>query len=358
MRYDARFAHRSQPASHTGRLLRQLGIVLRCIIQCCAQLRVCVCVHKCGNTPIPLVDVFCLFDSIFYAVYHLHRFLLLLLGVANTFFYFCITMGGDGGTLNNTRAEHARLRRSGTSASASASTARASVSLCALSQVPLRRGEVVVDRSGALYNKSALLAHFLDSVGGEAKRQSGVPHIRRIKRDVADVRYEPSNADDANGSPPLCVVTRAVARADGSFSVGWNCGCVTAAVDAKGSKVPSEQATECAACGTKGNRVPLGATKKYRDEVITGILETRARKKKRKLESVDAEEDASKKVKVKQAVPDEVNGKQAEEQEKDECSTAKTNGDAVRTPKPSDAVVKDSYKARNEEIENKPSVPS
>ena len=192
-------------------------------------------------------------------------------------------MGGDGGTLNNnTRAEHAHLRRSGLSGSVSANvSARASVSHCALSQKPLRRGEVVVDRTGALYNKSALSALLLDTGGtggGKRDRKSSVPHIRRLARDVADVRYEPADGT----AIPLCALTRAVVRPDGTFSVGWWCGCVTAAVDAGGVRVPPEQATQCANCGASGVRIPLGVTKQYRGQVILEILAARARKKKRK----------------------------------------------------------------------------
>lgn len=170
-------------------------------------------------------------------------------------------MGGDGGTLNNSRAEHAAVRRSLNLASdgdARRRLSRASVRECALTGEPLRPGETVVCRAGQLYNREAVVSHLL-------RRGTGVPHIRKLRRDVASVR-----------APLQCAITRAEVRADGSFSVGWNCGCVCAPVDVAGRRVakPAEE-TQCAACAAEGKRVVLGQTAAQRAAIVQAIVAKR-----------------------------------------------------------------------------------
>eukprot|EP00171_Calliarthron_tuberculosum_P010563 IDg10563t1 len=185
-------------------------------------------------------------------------------------------MGGDGGTLNNSRAEHASIRRSlraGTHLRARAA-ARASVRDCALTGEPLRIAETVVCRAGQLYNREALVAHLLRRArarsDGANSDGGGVPHVRRLARDVIKVRAL------------TCALTRTDVRADSTFSVGWKCGCVCAPVDATGKRVLPADATRCAACDVPGPRVALGMTAAERDVVIKAIVAKRAGDAKRK----------------------------------------------------------------------------
>lgn len=177
-------------------------------------------------------------------------------------------MGGDGGTLNNTRAEHATIRRSAAVRRID-SSARASVRECTLTQEELIPAEVVVDAAGQLYNKSALLENLLN--GG-----TGVSHIRKLSRDVAKVQFE----RDESGAP-LCAVTRAVARPDGTFSVGWICGCVVATIETTNDE-------ECPACGEPGTRVHLGQTVAERMTIIDKLLAEHAARRKRKRQNNEA----------------------------------------------------------------------
>lgn len=181
-------------------------------------------------------------------------------------------MGGDGGTLNNTRAEHASIRRSAL-VQRRDPTVRASVRECTLSHVELLPPEVVVDVAGQLYNKSAILENLLN-------RGAGASHIKKMSRDVAKVQFE----RDVTGAP-LCAVTRAVVRADGTFSVGWLCGCITAIIP--GANVGDD----CPACGEPGNRVTLGLTVAERTRIIDKVIIERKerREKKRRKESVVVE---------------------------------------------------------------------
>ncbi len=187
-------------------------------------------------------------------------------------------MGGDGGTLNNTRAEHATIRRSATVRRTNP-TARASVRECTLTHEELIPTEVAVDVAGQLYNKSALLENLLK--GGTA-----APHIRKLSRDVAKVKFE----RDASGAP-LCSVTRAVVRADGTFSVGWLCGCITATIE-------GNETDECPACGEPGNRVFLGQIAAQRNAVIEEVLAQRKARRERKRRKDDSIVQDSKKRKT------------------------------------------------------------
>lgn len=194
-------------------------------------------------------------------------------------------MGGDGGTLNNSRREHVRLRNRilGTSSDAARSLAsRASVSDCALSKARLSPPHVVVDRAGNLYNKEALLAYILARRTREnASTPDPLEHIRSMKRDTTAVCFLPGE------SQLMCPVTRKVVFEEGRFSVGWNCGCVTAPVqDVVGIVGTDEEGDErCIACDRKGIRVRLGAKLADRQKILEELRDkesSRKRKKKRK----------------------------------------------------------------------------
>lgn len=177
-------------------------------------------------------------------------------------------MGGDGGTLNNSRADHVRMRAElggcadAHSLAAARARERASVTLCAASRQRLSP-PVVVDRLGQLFNKDALIAAMLDRAKG-AKFE----HVRILSKDAAPV-----------GDWRICKVTRETVSERGRFIVGWRCGCVVAmkAVEAvRGEGV-------CVACGEATEVVGLGLTGEERDGIAAAIAEERrVRKRKRK----------------------------------------------------------------------------
>lgn len=177
-------------------------------------------------------------------------------------------MGGDGGTLNNSRADHVRMRAAlgGSAAAADAKAgrlrARASVTECAASRQPLA-APVVADRLGQLCNKEALIGVLL--------ARSGFAHVRRLGRDTVDVPEWRT-----------CRVTRETVTEEGRFAVGWACGCVVAgrAVDAVRGKgwEAADAEGECVSCGGVTALVRLGMTGDERDGALA--LLGRASKKK------------------------------------------------------------------------------
>jgi Rtf2 RING-finger len=185
-------------------------------------------------------------------------------------------MGGDGGTLNNSRLDHVRLRRElsvgGESASAqSLRASRSSVTLCAASRQALC-APVVADRLGQLFNKDALIASML-------ARAPAFAHVRSLRRDTsAEVVLAADSDDDAL----QCALTRDRVTPDGRFGVGWSCGCVTsnAAVEAVCGNTTagnSGEDAECVVCGKMGRRIRLGLTREERDAILT-IISSEPRK--------------------------------------------------------------------------------
>lgn len=179
-------------------------------------------------------------------------------------------MGGDGGTLNNSRADHVRMRAElggytdAQALSSARARERASVSVCAASRQRLAP-PVVVDRLGQLFNKDALIAVMLDREGGGGGK---FEHVRSLGKDAAPV-----------GDWGFCKVTRETVSERGRFVVGWRCGCVVAmkAVEAvRGEGV-------CVGCGEATEVVGLGLTGEERDRIAAEIAaERRMRKRKRK----------------------------------------------------------------------------
>lgn len=245
-------------------------------------------------------------------------------------------MGGDGGSLNNSRHEHTRLRlsvlhRRDAATEAAYNSQRASTTHCALTQVPLRPPHVVGDRLGQLYDKEGLLRHLLRRAarerGGEGEREGEeerlggcgekkgninwdggevdvVSHIRSMKRDTVDVKLmweRKGERDGADGREDVdrdgfvggsgattfvCPLTRRAVTPDGRFSFGWRCGCVVA----DGIPVPlsSREGGEgagdgevCMVCGAVGQRVRLGMTRAERKALLSGLLEEQQRRKAR-----------------------------------------------------------------------------
>lgn len=143
-------------------------------------------------------------------------------------------MGGDGGTLNNSRREHARIRQ--TSTKTSSLPSYPPFTHCHLSQTRLQ-APVVADRLGYLYNKTAILEHLLSR---NSLPYDPIAHIRRFRRDVCNVRLRDGRL--------ICEETRKEAAAVGAgVEVGWECGCV--------SRVRDDEI--CGGCGKKGMKIRL-----------------------------------------------------------------------------------------------------
>ncbi|PXF46085.1 Protein RTF2-like [Gracilariopsis chorda] len=222
-------------------------------------------------------------------------------------------MGGDGGTLNNSRHEHTRLRARVLGHSSPASQKlrkrqRASVTHCEASKMALQPPHVVVDRLGLLYNKDALISCLLHRA--RHKSRHAFSHIASLKKDTAHV-----NLVEQNGQF-ICPVTKKVVTAEGSFSVGWSCGCVTANVvyvqravragrhqdapsDVASTTSSSQEPQVCISCAKMGERIPLGMTFEERQAVLERVLAAREKsrslkKKKRKSIANDADPPVSK----------------------------------------------------------------
>lgn len=198
-------------------------------------------------------------------------------------------MGGDGGTLNNSRQDHVRLRREirFLSSVADSDTQRASVTECALSNEPLHPPHIVVDRAGQLYNKDTLISFLLERRQKENEAPAAFSHLRSLKYDTASVRCSP-------GSEKLiCPVTLKEASEEGNFTVGWTCGCVTApirgvpGVTESNRKPHTNGEEECISCLKGGPRVPLGSTLKERLQAIQEAELSRPQQKSKKRKRVN-----------------------------------------------------------------------
>lgn len=212
-------------------------------------------------------------------------------------------MGGDGGTLNNSRHEHTNLRnrilnRPDVATQAAQRRQRASTTHCALTDDALQPPHVVADRLGQLYNKEALLRHMIRRASlahreGPSGWGDALAHIRAVKKDTvaAQLRAGPQRGAF------VCPVTARTVVAEGRFSLGWRCGCVVAdgtPLEADGSgagawatSAEGDAATtrddadvrECLMCGEVGERIRLGMTLDERQAVQRRILQARAQRK-------------------------------------------------------------------------------
>lgn len=211
-------------------------------------------------------------------------------------------MGGDGGSLNNSRAEYTRLRQTvcckrNVSTDEAQNRQRASTTHCSLTKAELQPPHVVGDRLGQLYNKEALLRHMIFRAersraghrNGDGDKESILAHIRSVKKDTVPVTL--CTVDDSGVF--VCPVTRRTITPDGRFSFGWTCGCVAA------DRVPMEKGisrgaeSSCLVCGVYGERIPLGTTMDCRQALRKDIMQKRGNlnkegsRKKRKLREAE-----------------------------------------------------------------------
>lgn len=156
-------------------------------------------------------------------------------------------MGGDGGSLNNSRMELVRVRKEmmgskgATSAVEKSVTERDKWTTCAVSRERLAT-PVVACRLGYLYNKDALIRLLLDKL--RKKRMPEFAHVRSLK-DVVECKLELSKSPD---SVFKCPVTLKEATGGVHFVVIWGCGHVLsqqAVEELKGKK----QSSKCVVCG-------------------------------------------------------------------------------------------------------------
>lgn len=190
-------------------------------------------------------------------------------------------MGGDGGTLNNSRHEHTRLRQSVTDSRGGAEHVtqrqRASTTHCALSQVPLRPPHIVVDRLGQLYDKEALLRHLIRRKASVSSSQGvttdPVRHIHSVRKDTATVRFA-ANPTPSPSTPFICPITKRTVAPSGHFSVSWECGCVfynraedhpqrivsSTVLPECAARLSADHARPCVVCTVVGTPIRLGLT--------------------------------------------------------------------------------------------------
>lgn len=179
-------------------------------------------------------------------------------------------MGGDGGTLNNSRHDHVRMRRELGGAVGASKTAaltakeRTSVTLCSASRQPLAM-PIVVDRLGQLFRKDALIACMLEQAPAFA-------HVKSLARDTAALK----------GPPKACAVTREPVTTHGRFVVGWECGCVVssravAEVRSKAKGLVGSTEKACVACGEETAVVMLGMTGEERESLRETLLADQAK---------------------------------------------------------------------------------
>lgn len=144
-------------------------------------------------------------------------------------------MGGDGGSLNNTRLELVQVRkdilgkRRKTSDEAPGDTKEANYRTCAISREPLRP-PVVGCKLGYLFNKEALI-HFLLERKAKNKQEElyhytaeAFQHIKSLK-DVVDCSRS-FQADRESGFRLVCPITLQEASSKRRFYLLWKCGCI------------------------------------------------------------------------------------------------------------------------------------
>lgn len=211
-------------------------------------------------------------------------------------------MGGDGGTLNNSRHEHTRLRQSilgrrDASTEQESNRQRASTTHCALTKEELQPGYVVVDRLGQLYNKEALLRHLIhrqesNQTNCNDDDDNEMSHIVSVRKDTVSINVQQEMKDGVF----LCPVTKRCVTAEGGFSVQWPCGCIVSDAIPKTVSTVSHNddvdgrklCPNCNECVT--NSVALGLSfAKRRVEQIKLIALRKERKKNKKKRKVAAQ---------------------------------------------------------------------
>ncbi|EME32824.1 uncharacterized protein Gasu_01830 [Galdieria sulphuraria] len=172
-------------------------------------------------------------------------------------------MGGDGGSLNNTRLELVQVRkdilgkRKKSSNGAPGDTKEANYRTCAISREPLRP-PVVACKLGYLFNKEALI-YFLLERKAKTKQEElynstdAFQHIKSLK-DVVDCSRS-LRGDEESGFRLMCPVTLEEASSKRRFYVLWKCGCIVSENALRGTgfmKGESNHSQSCPVCYSSG----------------------------------------------------------------------------------------------------------
>lgn len=198
-------------------------------------------------------------------------------------------MGGDGGSLNNTRREHTRLRSSVLSSTHKSTTSNKisrmdtaydALNLCAITKTPLDVNHAVGDRLGHLMNKEAVIEMLLARKRGDGKGGDKFAHIEGLK-DVVVVKLKRGR----DGVGWVCPVGGREAGRGGVWLMGWKCGCC--GERAAGLKVAGgEKGGCCLFCGEKVvEMVELGIggeKKRLKLEVVMEEKEVKRKNRRRK----------------------------------------------------------------------------
>ncbi|GJQ09069.1 hypothetical protein GpartN1_g860.t1 [Galdieria partita] len=143
-------------------------------------------------------------------------------------------MGGDGGSLNNTRLELVQVRkdilgkRRKTSDEAPGDAKEANYRTCAISREPLKP-PVVACKLGYLFNKEALIRFLLERKAKTKQEDfctstDAFQHIKTLK-DVVDCSRS-LRGDPETGFRVVCPITLQDASSKRRFYVLWKCGCI------------------------------------------------------------------------------------------------------------------------------------
>ncbi|KAJ8906530.1 hypothetical protein NDN08_003023 [Rhodosorus marinus] len=186
-------------------------------------------------------------------------------------------MGGDGGTLNNSRMELVRVRKE-MMKKGSSSVVEKDVKerdrwmTCAVSRERLKI-PVVACRLGYLYNKEALINLILDSA--RRTRMAEFAHVRSLK-DMLECKLE--LVEDGKNAVFKCPISLKEATGAIKFSVMWGCGHVVS--DQALNQLKKEE-KKCVLCEeTFTDLVKIHPDDKTRTELREQLEAKQAKKKK------------------------------------------------------------------------------
>eukprot|EP00871_Galdieria_phlegrea_P000046 jgi/Galph1/1041/GphlegSOOS_G5840.1 len=210
-------------------------------------------------------------------------------------------MGGDGGSLNNTRLELVQMRkdvlgkRKRTSNDAPGDTKEVNYKTCAISREPLKP-PIVACRLGYLFNKEALIHYLLERKEKQKFQEPNFisdpfEHIRNLK-DVVNCQAS-FREDGETGSTLICPITLEEASSKRRFHILWKCGCIVSDAALRGTGFftldPSNRTCPVCLCAnlSDDDLITLNPTAEERESlrnklVEKGILKTHEKANKRK----------------------------------------------------------------------------
>eukprot|EP00871_Galdieria_phlegrea_P003475 jgi/Galph1/4128/GphlegSOOS_G2738.1 len=205
-------------------------------------------------------------------------------------------MGGDGGSLNNTRLELVQVRkdvlgkRKRTSNDAPGDTKEVNYKTCAISREPLKP-PIVACRLGYLSTYSLLTGTQRETKISRTKLISDpFEHIRNLK-DVVNCQAS-FREDGETGSTLICPITLEEASSKRRFHILWKCGCIVSDAALRGTGFftldPSNRTCPVCLCAnlSDDDLITLNPTAEERESRATSWLkkeyETHEKANKRK----------------------------------------------------------------------------